>query len=593
MKNNELLQAIRYIWKGHRVWVIATAALNLILGLTPALHLFVAKELVNEVAALLTGSSERYSVAFQLLLLQLLVLLLATLLSKGQELFDKWTELRLDHDLQLEVLKKTSAVPLELYDRPNFQHAIERISSAQAFRFLMPIKQSLDIIRQLTTLLTFLLYLFSVHWLLAVISVVAALPLLLVLVRFGDQRFSLLVMQTPLAREASYFRRLLMERQAAKEVRLFHLRDFLLGEWSARYRRKQGESFQLAKREKGTLVLTDALTAIFYVGSAGVILWLARTATITIGDFVALGQAVQGTQSAINQIAEQLARLYESRLYLRDYFRFLDESVYPSKVERGSRQFPTPLCRGISVENVSYSYPGSERNALRHVSLQIAPGERIAIVGENGCGKTTLVKCMMGLYQVTEGSIRIDGVPIQEIAERELFHNITVTFQDFMRYDFTVRQNIAIGQLEMAADSERLETVASRAGVDQFVSRFSAGYDTFLGRSYQEGEDLSGGQWQKIALARALFSEGQLLILDEPTSALDPQAEMEVFEQFDHLTQGKTAIFISHRMAAARMADRIFVMRDGEICECGTHDELIAQGGEYKRLFTMQAQWYQ
>lgn len=593
MKNNELLQAIKYIWHDHRKWVICTSAISILLGLTPVVNLWVAKELINVVTGILNGANDQVMVAFQLLLLQFLVLLLAPLIGKGQELFDKKTELQLDHDLQRTVLEKTTAVPLELFDRPEFQHAINRVYGGQAQRFLAPIKQTMDIARTLITLLSYLVYLLSVHWALALISVVAAFPLLLVLRIFGNQRFSLMMYQTPLARETQYLHQLMTERQAAKEVRLFQLRKFLLGEWSDRFRRNQGEQFQLAKREKGTLALTDALTAFFYVAAAGLIIWVARTTTITIGDFVALGQAVQGTQSAINQIAVQLARLYESRLYLRDYFRFLDDSVFASQVERGSQSFPVPLRQGISIEHVSFRYPGSEREALHDVSLHIAPGERIAIVGENGSGKTTLVKCLMGLYQVPEGCIRIDGVPMQEIAEPELFHNITVIFQDFKRYDFTVRQNIVIGQLAAAADTERLEDVAQNTGVDQFVSRFSSGYDTFLGRSYREGEDLSGGQWQKIALARALFSEGQLIILDEPTAALDPQAEMEVFAQFDQLTKGKTAVFISHRMAAARMADRILVMQNGEVCESGTHDELIERDGEYKRMFAMQAQWYQ
>ncbi|MCX7571345.1 ABC transporter ATP-binding protein [Tumebacillus sp. DT12] len=591
MKSNELTQAVRYIWQGHRTWVICTAVLSLMLGLTPAVHLWVAKELVNEVAALLNGGGD-YSGAFQLLVVQFLVLLLASLLTKAQELLDKRTELHLDHDLQRAVMEKTTTVPLELYDRPDFQHAIERVHGGQAHRFLTPIKQSMDIVRQLTTLISFLFYLLSVHWTLALVSVVAAFPLLLVLARFGNKRFSLMMFQTPLAREARYLQHLMVKRESAKEVRLFQLRDFLLGVWSDRFRRNQEETYRLFKREKGTLVLTDALTAFFYVGAAGLIIWVARAATITIGDFVALGQAVQGTQSAINQIAGQIARLYESRLYLRDYFRFLDDSVYESRVDRGTKSFPAPLQAGISVERVSFRYPGSERPALQDVSLQIQPGERIAIVGDNGSGKTTLVKCLMGLYQVQTGCIRVDGVPMQDIAEEQLFHNITVIFQDFMRYDFTVRQNITIGQLEAAADKERLETVAANAGVESFVARFAQGYDTHLGRSFQEGEDLSGGQWQKIALARALFSEGQLLILDEPTAALDPKAEMEVFEHFDHLTRGKTAVFISHRMAAARMADRIIVMRDGQICEMGTHEQLIALEGEYKRMYTMQAQWY-
>ncbi|WP_198299628.1 ABC transporter ATP-binding protein [Tumebacillus avium] len=592
MKNSELLKAFRYVWKNQRIWVLFSALISLFMGLIPITNLWVVKELINEVAAVLGGAKQEYTASFLLLLAQFALLFVSSAVLKGQELLDKQTEIKLDHDLQQMVMQKTSSAPLAFYDVPAFHDTIERVYTGHGIRFMQPVKNIFEIGRYFTTLLSFFAFLLSVHWGLVLVSLAGSIPVLLVLVRFGNQRFHLRFHQTPLAREASYLKHLLIDRQAAKEVRLFQMKEFLLRGWSDKYRKNSQELLKLTRREKLAMIGMDGLTALFYVSAAGLIIWLARTTKVTIGDFVALGQAVQGTQGAMNGIVTHLARIHETRLYIREFFQFIELDLSAYEIKRGTAPFPRPLETGITVDNLSFCYPGSERYTLRNVSFSISPGERIAIVGENGSGKTTLVKCLMGLYRLSEGQIRFDGLPLEEIGESEFFRNLTVIFQDFMHYDFTVRENISIGQLEAAADLERVKRAAQKSGADRFVQRMADGYDTYLGRSFRDGEDLSGGQWQKVALARALFSDGQVIILDEPTAALDPRAEMEVFQKFDQLTQNSTAVFISHRMAAARMADRILVMKDGALLESGSHEELMALGGEYQRMYDMQAKWY-
>ena len=314
---------------------------------------------------------------------------------------------------------------------------------------------------------------------------------------------------------------------------------------------------------------------------------------MTVGEFVAVGQAVQNTQSSINSIAKRFGAFKEEVFYIKDYFEFMNYYHQDDSSSQRLESFPTPLKVGITFENVSFNYVNSDVKILKDISLHINPGKKIAIVGENGSGKTTFVKCLSGLYPLSEGHIFFDNNEIKSIKESELFSNITVVFQDFIKYPYTVKENIRLGNIFRNDNLDNIvEAVSKEAGVHDFVNKFPNGYETYLGRIFEDGEDISGGQWQRIALARSLFKDGEIFILDEPTAALDPIAELDVFEKFDLLTKNKTTFFISHRMASAKIADLILVFKKGEIVETGTHEELMRLEGEYYTLFNMQAKWY-
>ncbi|ARU63773.1 hypothetical protein CBW65_03705 [Tumebacillus avium] len=564
---------------------------SVVMGTLPIAALSVTKHLIDTVTDLVLKRSEQFSMALWLLLAQFLIVLLSSTVQKAQEYFNRKMEFRLDHVLQQQIMQKTSSVPYSYFDLPEFQDHLDRVNGGMGGRFLQPLKNVLEIGKSALVLLSFLGFLFTVHWSLVVISTVASIPIFFIQSGFGKRSFQLSVAQTKTTREAHYFSHLLKSRPAAGEVRLFRLAPHLMRRWSQKFLKNAAEQLSLQKKQQTAYVGLDGITALFYTLAAGVMVWLMRTSTVTVGDFVAIGQAVQGTQGSINSISQQMARLYESGLFIRDYFSLLHYEVPGVRQMKGTEPFPA-LVQGISVENVSYRYLQGRRDVLQNVSFTIRPGEKLALVGENGSGKTTLVKCLMGLYPVTDGQICFDGVNLDGIEEGALRKEINVIFQDFIRYQLSVRENIACSEIERYGDDERLAEAAEKSGAAQFVGRMAQGYDTYLGRMYRDGEDLSGGQWQKIALARAVFADAQVVILDEPTAALDPQAEREVFAQFERLTAGKTAIFISHRMAAARLADRIVVLKDGRVAEQGTHAELIALGGEYRRMYEMQAEWY-
>lgn len=598
MKITYLLRSVRYVWQHGRWWVISSALFSLLIGLQPIANLWVMKEVINAVTDLFLGKSGSYDTVVTLLLLQFALLSAGALLTSLKLWLDKRMEVKLEHDLRHTLFEKVASVSLDQFERPRFYHHLSRINNGLGSRFLEPVKDFFEIIQLAIGLGSFVAFLFTMHWSFVLISLLAAGPTLFVHLKFGSQRFRLHLQQTPRAREAGYMAQLLTDRQAAKEIRLFGLIRYLIGRWSNRYQANASETLRLMGRQQGLTVLLEALSALFYLGAALIMISLMRTRALQVGDFVSMGQAIQGAQNSINRLSMKLGGLHEKSLYIRDYFQFLEmetgsQNTAPfAKNEPASQPFPPALTDGIRFENVSFHYPDIPRNTLQNVSFHIRPGEKIAVVGENGSGKTTLVKCLMGLYPTQQGHILFDGIPLEAIAEQERYKQITVLFQDFMKYALTVRENIAFGDIERLDDYDRLHRVAAQTAVDQLAAGLKNGYDTPLGRTLFDGEDLSGGQWQRIAIARALFRNGQIIILDEPTAALDPRTEMEVFHHFRRLTANKTAIFISHRMAAARMADRIIVMKNGRVEEVGTHDELYAREGEYHRMYSMQAQWY-
>ncbi len=482
-------------------------------------------------------------------------------------------------------------IPYEYFEDPEFHNQYHRVKSIRGSTIISPIKSVLDIMQYSISLLSYLYFLLYVHWSLVLVSLVAAIPMFLVQAKYGNKKFFLMRFQTPIAREATYLNSLICNRESNKEVRLFGLEDHFLKKWSYLFKENNSRMFKLIKKEKTANIYLDMSTSLLYGGAALIVVWLLKNNKLSIGDFVATGQAVQGAQRSINSISSNLARVYEQGLYIEDLYQFLQIEENDSGNKTAELQLP--LEKGIRIENLYFNYPNSHQEILKKVSLNIAPGERVAIVGENGSGKSTLVKCLIGLYSNYRGSILYDNQDIKEFDRQSLYRNTSVIFQDFVKYAFTIKENITLGKIEEANDQEKLFSVGKKSGLEYLSERFKNGYDTRLGKAFSDSEDISGGQWQKVALARILFKDASIIVLDEPTSSLDPQSELETFNKFIELTQNKTTIFISHRMAAARMSDKIIVMSQGEIVETGTHNELMNHKKEYYKMYNMQAKWYE
>ena len=393
-------------------------------------------------------------------------------------------------------------------------------------------------------------------------------------------------------RQSNYFHTLLTTEPHAKEIRLFNLGS-LFSQWFQTLRTKiRREKIHLATQQSRIDLITNGSATLAVCVACGITAHQTIQGAITLGGFVMYYQAFGRGQGFLRELLSNLIGLYENSLFLQDFYQFLD--LKPTIVEP---EDPKPLSpgwkTGIRLENVSFNYAHSQRSVLKNINLTIEPGEVVAIVGANGAGKTTLIKLLCRLYQPTMGTITLDGVDLGDYSLVELRRQISVLFQDYIHYQLTVKENIWLGDIEVEPDSERIWAAAHAAGAHPTIDRLPHGLDTRLGNWFEQGEELSIGQWQKIALARTFLRDARLVILDEPTSALDPQAEAEVFARFRQLVQGRTAIIISHRLSTIKMVDRILVLSDGQLAESGSHEQLMQQQGLYAQLFTTQAQHYQ
>src|SRR6266705_1821222 len=427
-------------------------------------------------------------------------------------------------------------------------------------------------------------------WLLLLLTV-AVLPAFLGEAHFASLGYSLLFRWTPERRLLDYLRYMGASDESAKEVKLFGLSNFLVGRYATLSDKFYQENKQLAVRRNIVSTLLVTLGTLGYYGAYGVIIYRTVMGDFTIGTLTFLAGSFRQSRSLIQSVLISLSSIYEQSLYLSDLFTFFD--VRPSVVSKpGARAVPRPLQSGFRFENVGFRYPGSERWAVRGLSFSFEPHELIALVGENGAGKTTLVKLLARLYDPDEGRILLDGVDLRDYDLDSLRQNIGVIFQDFVRYDFVMKENIGVSQVERLGDEERIREAARRSLADSVASRLERGYDQMLGRRFEGGVELSGGEWQKEALGRAYMRDAQVLILDEPTASLDARAEYDVFLRFAELTAGRMAVLISHRFSTVRMADRILVLQGGELIDQGTHEELVTKGGLYAELFGLQAAGY-
>ncbi|MGH9400883.1 MAG: ABC transporter ATP-binding protein, partial [Terriglobia bacterium] len=377
----------------------------------------------------------------------------------------------------------------------------------------------------------------------------------------------------------------------AKELKLFGLGAFLTGRFKKLSDEVLDEDIALATRRFWATAALSLLGTAGYYATYAIVIYRTVLGRYNIGNWYFLTGAIAGASTNIQTVFSTFSGLADQALFMSDLIEFF--KVKPTvKSQSGSRPAPRPICGGFEFRNVSFTYPGTTRSVLKDLNFRLDPGERIALIGENGQGKTTIVKLLTRLYDPTEGEILLDGVDLRDYDLEDLSREIGVIFQDFMRYEMTASENIAMGKIEAREEEEKIEEAARKSGAHDLIQGLPGGYGQMLGRRFESGVDLSGGQWQKIALARAYLRDAQVLILDEPTASLDARSEHEVFERFAELTAGKMALLISHRFSTVRMADHILVLEDGRIAEAGSHHELITQGGRYSQMFELQASSY-
>ena len=609
----ERLAALRYlpallrlVWETSRSYTLAMIVLRLLRAFVPIATLWVAKLIIDAVIALAREPGSSLAPLWRVVVLELAIVVVGEILARASALVESLLGDLFSNHISVRLMRHAATLDLAQFEDPEFYDHLERARRQTTGRIgliavLLAMGQDLITLASLGAALV-------LHnpWLL-ILLLVAILPSFLGETHFASLSYSLLFRWTPERRELDYLRFVGASDKTAKEVQMFGLAGWLSDRYAALAQRYYDENKRLSVRKGIVSALLSIVGTLGYYGAYVTILLRAVAGAISIGTLTFLAAAFGRSRDLIQRLLLSASDIYEQSLYLRDLFVFF-EMVPTISSRPGAPRVPQPIRTGFVFDDVGFQYPGSDRWAIRHVNLSIAPGERVALVGENGAGKTTITKLLARLYDPSEGRILLDGVDLREYDLASVRQAIGVIFQDFVRYDMRFDENVGVGEiervtayLEQARDTtaempglppEPLVDAAERSLAASLLPRFGQGYRQMLGRRFEDGVDLSGGEWQKIALARAYMRSAQLLILDEPTAALDARAEYEVFVRFNELMAGRMAVVISHRFSTVRMADRIIVLAGGRVVEEGSHDSLVASSGLYAELFEMQAAGY-
>jgi ATP-binding cassette subfamily B protein len=513
------------------------------------------------------------------------------LLIRGIDYSDSLLADRYTHFVSIRVMKQAAALDLTTYEDPVFYDRLER-ARVQATDRLAMIQQMGRLFQQtLTTLIWTGILLWYSPWLVLLLAL-GVLPTFLGETHFAFLGYAKNFRQTPAKRQMDYLRQVAGSREGAKELKLFNLSPFLSDRFTQLSQGIYEENVALSRKKLIAGGLLGVIATLGYYGAYAFVIWRAVTGNYnSIGEFYYLTNAIIQASSNLQQVFSTASGVADQALFLTDLLAFFE--MKPTVVSKpDGLLMPRPIRRGFEFRNVSFAYPGTTRRVLSDFNFTLEPGQRIALIGENGQGKTTVVKLITRLYDPTEGQILLDGVDLRDYKLEDLHHEIGVIFQDFMRYEMTARENISVGRVESEHSQSDIEEAAHKSLAESVIAKLPGGYDQMLGRRFESGVELSGGEWQRVALARAYLRDAQLLVLDEPTAALDARSELEVFERFAELTLGKMALLISHRFSTVRMADRIVVLEGGKLVEEGTHPQLMALGGRYASMFEMQAASY-
>jgi len=576
------------VWRSGPKVVAGGLGCRILGSLVPIAMLWISKQILDAVQAHFNGKPlpENF---WWLVAAEFLLAALGAILGRAAGFFDALLADRFTRHVSVEVIGHASRLDLASYEDPVFYDKLER-ARVQATDRIAMIHAIGALIQQfiIAASLSASIFWFS-PWLLLLL-IVAVVPAFLGESHFAFLGYSLNIRQTPVRRQLDYLRVLGASKESAKELKLFGLGDFITGEYARLANDLYDQNVALARRRLWAGTVLSLLSTAGYYGAFAYVVYRTVSGDLSWGTLQFLAGAIGGASSNIQTIFSTFSSIADQSLFLTDLVEFFE--VQPTvRSKPDAIPAPRPIRDGFTFENVSFSYPGSQRRILDNLNLRIEPGERIALIGENGQGKTTIVKLITRLYDPTSGRILLDGVDLRDYSIEDLNREIGVIFQDFMRYEMTARSNIAVGRIDNESQID-IQRAAQKSLADAVIRRLPHGYDQLLGRRFEGGLDLSGGEWQKVALARAYLRDAQLLVLDEPTAALDARSEYEVFQRFAELTHGKMALLISHRFSTVRMADRIVVLENGNIAEQGSHTQLMALSARYAEMFELQAASY-
>jgi ATP-binding cassette subfamily B protein len=589
------------VWRTSPRLTLCSLLLRLLRALTPVLALYIGKLIIDDVVQLVqlpqrptswaqwleTGQLKGLGL---LLLAEFVLAIFSDMLGRLITLLDSLLSERVTNASSVSLMEHAATLDLEDFEDAGFQDQLERARRQTSGRLTL-MTQLFGQAQDIVTVVSFAGGLLVFAPGLIVLLIVALLPVFLGEAHFNAQAYTLDFGRTPERRELDYVRQTAASVETAKEVKIFGLNRFLIERYRSLADAFYAENRRLAIRRAGWGAALTAIGTVGYYCAYAYIAWRTLEGQFSIGDLTFLAGSFLRLRGLLEGLLLSFSSTAGQALYLNDLFSFFD--MRPEILSPGRpRPFPHPIRQGFVFEDVGFIYPGADRWAVRHLAFTLKAGEVVALVGENGAGKTTLVKLLTRLYDPDEGRILLDGHDLRDYDLDDLRGSIGVIFQDFVRYNFTAGDNIAVGRISARDDLARVERAAHNSQADEVIARLPGGYKQRIGKRFKNGIELSGGEWQKMAIARAYMREAEVLILDEPTAALDARAEFEVFQRFKELSRGKTAVLISHRFSSVRMADRIFVLVDGRVEASGTHEELVSQPGLYAELFELQAAGY-
>lgn len=563
--------------------------ITIVIGLIPLLSIFSLEKLVNAITQLSVVETEGLPTRTILWgALFIAALFLQSIVHIYGGMLNDQIQERIKFRIQKQIIEKTHRLSLSQFEDPELYNQLQRANRGLEDRLFSTMTFLFQSISGIITLGALLVYLLFIHWAIPVILFIGSVIFTLFRIRLFIEQYILQRKQTTDVRKLGYFEGLITAREAAREVRLYGLGSHLKQNWKTLNRKLRHERLAIARREsKLELISSTGNTSVFALVLTGIV-YLATLGMLSVGQYAAFIRAVLEFQEEMTNVLWSIALIDSDLRYVKDFFDYID---LPEEELGSIALTEDQLTEGIVCNQVDFAYPGAKEKVLKNIDLAIKPGERIALVGHNGSGKTTLIKLLLGLYTPTKGRITVEGEDLQAVNVVDWRQKCTAIFQDFHKYLLPVKDNIGIGQIESIRNKNQIKKAAQLAGADGMIHELSDGYDTMLGKEFG-GDELSQGQWQKVAIARAYMRDAALLILDEPTAALDPQAEVEVYRQFQEVSENKTTVFISHRLGICKLADRIIVLHEGEIAEQGTHQELIAQKGHYAKMHQIQSQWY-
>jgi ATP-binding cassette subfamily B protein len=581
---------LRFVWESGRLVVVLGLVSRIIASILPPALFWVSKFIIDTIFRIVTTHQPITNRLWWLVAAEFALAVSTGLVGRLIDYLDALLAGRYMNHISVRVMEHAASLDLLAYEDPVFYDRLER-ARVQATDRLYMIQAIGRLIQQVITTITLSISIVVFSPWLLLLLIVGVIPAFVGETHFAFLGYAKNFRQTPIRRQLDYLRVLGGSKEAAKELKLFGLRDFLTGRFKALSDQVYHEDIALARRK------VIAGSGLSMIGMAGYYtayvyaVWQTVTGVFSFGTLTLLANAIREASSNLQQTFSTLSTIADQALFLTDLIAFFEmKPTIQSKAN--ALAAPRPIQRGFEFRNVSFRYPGSSRLVLNELNFHLRPGERVALIGENGEGKTTIVKLLTRLYDPAEGQVLLDGVDLREYDLEDLYSEIGVIFQDFMRYEMTARENIAVGRIDRINDLELLQESARKSMAADVLRKLPSGLDQMLGRRFDGGVDLSGGEWQKVALARAYLRDAQVLVLDEPTSALDARSEYEVFKRFAELTTEKMALFISHRFSTVRMADRIVVLENGRIAEEGDHDTLTSLGGRYAEMFELQAASY-